>query len=235
MNPIFVDLVAKSGDSGKMDIWFLMKESTGVVLFVLIVLILFSISTMFIIGYKWFFLKKAKQESEQFLAIFWKERALDIAYKEAKGAINSPVANVFVQAYEELEKIKNSDSKKNSSDIDFIIRTLRKAISMQTNKLESMVSFLATIGSAAPFIGLFGTVWGIMNAFLNIGAKQSVSLATVAPGIAEALIATAIGLIAAIPAVIAYNHFSNKIKIQVSEMENFENDFLNIVKRYIIE
>ncbi len=233
METIMVDLVAKTGSEQTMSMWSLISQSSGIVLLVLILLISFSIITLFIIGYKTYFLRQAQKEDDYFLTVFWKERALDIAYSEAKKLEVSPVANMFVNAYEELEKIQKSKTT-TSQDADFLIRTLRKAITIQSNRLESMVSFLATIGSSAPFIGLFGTVWGIMNAFLNIGAKQSVSLATVAPGIAEALIATAIGLIAAIPAVIAYNYFSNIIKIQISEMENFQNDFLNIVKRYII-
>jgi len=98
-----------------------------------------------------------------------------------------------------------------------------------------MVPFLATTGSAAPFVGLFGTVWGIMNAFINIGAEQSATLATVAPGIAEALIATAIGLAAAIPAVMAFNYFHARIRVLTSEMESFSADFLNIVKRHFFK
>ena len=98
-------------------------------------------------------------------------------------------------------------------------------------ELEGLTPFLATVGSSAPFIGLFGTVWGIMNSFRNIGAKGSANLATVAPGIAEALIATAIGLVAAIPAVMAYNYFARKIKVLANEMDTFGNDFLNLVKR----
>lgn len=232
MEHVWVDLVVKSGGGKEMDVWSLISHSTGVVLLVLLVLVGFSLSSFFIIAYKMYYFRKAQQESDQFLAVFWKNRALDQAFSLAKKLTISPVSNLFLAAYEELERIQSGKSS-DPGDIDFIKRALRKGISVQNNRLESMVSFLATIGSAAPFIGLFGTVWGIMDAFLNITAKQSVSLMTVAPGIAEALIATAIGLVAAIPAVIAYNYFSNKIRIHLSEMENFENDFLNIVKRYI--
>jgi biopolymer transport protein TolQ len=98
-----------------------------------------------------------------------------------------------------------------------------------------MVSFLATTGSAAPFIGLFGTVWGIMNSFREIGAMKSATIAVVAPGIAEALIATAIGLVAAIPAVMAYNYFVRRIRVLVSEMETFEQDYLNIIRRHFLK
>ncbi len=117
-------------------------------------------------------------------------------------------------------------------------RSLRRAASAEVTHLESLVPFLATIGSTAPFVGLFGTVWGIMNAFVNINAITEggeMSLAIVAGPIAEALIATAIGLFAAIPAVIAYNYFVNRIKILSSEMDNFSADFLNIVKRHFLK
>ena len=112
-----------------------------------------------------------------------------------------------------------------------IQRVLKKAISRETGRLEKAVSFLATTGNTTPFIGLFGTVWGIMNSFRGIGVKGSASLAVVAPGISEALIATAMGLIAAIPAVVAYNHFVTRINRMAVEMENFAGDFLNIVER----
>ena len=113
-----------------------------------------------------------------------------------------------------------------------IERALRRATTAQITRLERYLSFLATTGNSAPFIGLFGTVWGIMEAFQEIGKKGATSLAIVAPGISEALIATAAGLFAAIPAVIAYNYFLSRIKRLVSEMDNFSNDFLNSIERY---
>jgi biopolymer transport protein TolQ len=111
---------------------------------------------------------------------------------------------------------------------------LRRATSNEVMSLEAMVPFLATTASAAPFIGLFGTVWGIMNSFINIGARKNASLDVVAPGIAEALIATAIGLLAAIPAVMAYNYFVRRINVLSSEMESFSSDMLNIVRRHFL-
>jgi biopolymer transport protein TolQ len=110
-------------------------------------------------------------------------------------------------------------------------RALRRASINEVTILETMVPFLATTGSTAPFVGLFGTVWGIMNSFIEIGGQKSASLDVVAPGIAEALIATAIGLVAAIPAVMAYNYFSRRIRVISSEMETFSSDFLNIIRR----
>jgi biopolymer transport protein TolQ len=119
----------------------------------------------------------------------------------------------------------------NMGDIENIERSLRRSFIAEATHLESLTPFLATVGSSAPFVGLFGTVWGIMDAFRNIGAKGSANLATVAPGIAEALITTAIGLVAAIPAVMAYNFFARKIKVITNEMDSFGNDYLNIIKR----
>ena len=119
-------------------------------------------------------------------------------------------------------------------DIENIARALRRATQSEVTNLEAMVPFLATTGSVAPFIGLFGTVWGIMNSFINIGAQKNASLDVVAPGIAEALIATAIGLAAAIPAVMAYNYFVRRINVLSSEMENFSADYLNIVRRHFL-
>ena len=121
------------------------------------------------------------------------------------------------------------------ADLESIERSLSRAQTSEITRLESMVPFLATTGATAPFVGLFGTVWGIMNSFRHIGEKGQANLATVAPGIAEALIATAIGLIAAIPAVMAYNYFVRRIKVQAAEMESFSKDFLNIVKRHFFK
>jgi biopolymer transport protein TolQ len=115
--------------------------------------------------------------------------------------------------------------------IDNIARSLRRATTSEITRLEKYLTFLATTGATAPFIGLFGTVWGIMSAFKKIGESGSASLSVVAPGIAEALIATAIGLVAAIPAVMGYNHFQHKIKVLISEMDSFSTEFLNIVQR----
>jgi biopolymer transport protein TolQ len=114
---------------------------------------------------------------------------------------------------------------------DNVARALRRATTQETQRLERYLTFLATTGSTAPFIGLFGTVWGIMDSFRGIGLTGSASLAVVAPGISEALVATAIGLVAAIPAVMGYNHFVNKVNVLTGEMDNFSQEFLNIVQR----
>jgi biopolymer transport protein TolQ len=152
---------------------------------------------------------------------------------------HSPLIALFNEGYAELKKLMEKGEEKEDSSvistelggIDNIARALRRATTSEITRLERYLTFLATAGSTAPFIGLFGTVWGIMTAFKGIGETGSASLSVVAPGIAEALIATAIGLVAAIPAVMGYNHFQNRIKVLIAEMDNFPTEFLNIVHR----
>ena len=227
----------------KIDIFGLIFEASYVVTLVLISLLLFSVASWGIIIYKYRYLRKAHMQSLSFLELFWKSRRLDNIYDGSEKLQYSPIAQVFRAGYIELskssKKLKDDSQSENNSnrfeeltDLESIERTLRRATTEQINILEGLVSFLATTGSSAPFIGLFGTVWGIMESFHMIGQVGNASLVTVAPGISEALIATATGLAAAIPAVIGYNYFVQKIKVLDSEMENFSIDFLNIVKRH---
>jgi len=225
-----------------LDILQLIVNASGVVLGVLTLLIVLSVISWYVIGYKSLYLSRAQAESARFLETFWQSKRMDAIYKTSESLKRSPVAQVFRAGYIELTKLKSGERASAASggggedthlgDLENIERALRRAQTSETTHLESMVPFLATTGSAAPFIGLFGTVWGIMNSFRNIGARGTANLTTVAPGIAEALIATAIGLVAAIPAVMAYNYFVRKIRVLSSEMESFQNDFLNIVKRH---
>ncbi|MES2504134.1 MAG: MotA/TolQ/ExbB proton channel family protein [Myxococcota bacterium] len=194
------------------------SQSSWIALSVLAILLVFSLVSWSIILLKVFSLRKASKRSAEFTDMFWKVRHLDQVFEESRRFDQSPLAQVFRKGYLEKDDIA-------------LEHTLRKASMAEMAELESMIPFLATVGSTSPFIGLFGTVVGIMAAFQEIGAKGSASLATVAPGIAEALIATAAGLIAAIPAVIAYNYFSNRIRGFASEIDTFSNDFLNIVRR----
>ncbi len=233
-----MSLAAPAGHQ-KLDIINLVLQSSGVVMAVLILLALFSVVSWYVIGYKYYYLAKAHRESEKFLADFWKSKRLDAIYSTAEELHRSPMAQMFKAGYIELSKLKGTDKADDQAswlgDMQSIERALERAQTNELTQLENMVPFLATTGSAAPFVGLFGTVWGIMNSFINIGVEGAANLATVAPGIAEALIATAIGLMAAIPAVIAYNYFVRKIKVLSSEMEAFSNDFLNIVKRHFFK
>ncbi len=217
----------------------LVSQSTGAVMAVLVLLVCFSLVSWYIIAAKAIYLSKARRQSEEFLDVFWKSKELNETYKKAGELSKSPVAQLFRAGYKELSKLKKDEQKSAGeaesmelSGIENVERALRRASLSETTELEKNTSFLATVGSTAPFIGLFGTVWGIMHAFVNLSATASdMGIQTVAGPIAEALIATAIGLLAAIPSVMAYNYFNQKIKVLQANMESFSNDFLNIVKR----
>ena len=229
----FSDLLLGAVD---MDAWSLIKQAGPVVKAVMGLLALMFVVCLYIIIFKGLFLARASRESERFSEAFWRSRDIEQIYKIAQSLRNSPISAMFLAGYTELAKLASDDEgRQNAGDLDNVIRALRKAQTNQNTRLESMTPFLATTGSAAPFIGLFGTVWGIMTAFSDIAAKGTATIPDVAPGIAEALIATAIGLVAAIPAVMAYNYFTRKIQLVVAHMETFENDFLNIVKRHFLK
>ncbi|CAB5088825.1 Tol-Pal system protein TolQ [Olavius algarvensis associated proteobacterium Delta 3] len=216
--------------------------------FVLLLLLIFSIATWAIIFIKWRYLRKAFRESAAFTEFFWKSRNLSDAFARSKQLRNSPVARIFRIGYMELKRLSQSGAsiaaKRGGGEagtlgakfagIDNVQRALRRAINVEITRMTQMVPFLATTGNTTPFIGLFGTVWGIMNSFHGIGLRGSASLAVVAPGISEALVATAAGLAVAIPAVIAFNHFTFKIRIVESELNSFSADFLNIIERELI-
>ncbi len=219
--------------------------------FVLLILLFFSITSWAIIIIKYRYIKKAFKESAYFTDFFWKSRDLSDAFVKGKHLHASPIAKVFRVGYVELEKLSRSGVSITSQSqlssgaeitslsaefagIDNVKRALRRAINTETTKTAQLVPFLATTGNTTPFIGLFGTVWGIMNSFHGIGLRGSASLAVVAPGISEALIATAAGLAVAIPAVIAFNHFMQKIRIIETELQSFAADFLNIIERDIL-
>jgi biopolymer transport protein TolQ len=208
--------------------------------FVMLLLLVFSLVSWTIIIMKHLAYKKALAETEFFLDLFWKSKNLTDAYKAAKEIPESPEASVFLLGFNELQKINRSRvSKQKSQDtlemqlasMDNLKRTLRKAENKELGQLGKYLSFLATTGSATPFIGLFGTVWGIMASFQDIGMRGSASLAVVAPGISEALVATAAGLAVAIPSVIFYNYYSNKLAEIENNMQGFSADFMNLVER----
>jgi biopolymer transport protein TolQ len=221
--------------SNKLGLWDLVSKASGVVIAVMVLLVLMSLFGWFVIGYKYFYLSRASIQSDMFLEAFWRSRDIQAIYNQAQQLNYSPVAHMFVAGYTELSKLQQGAAGDREGDLENVERSLMKAQLKETTRLESMTPFLATTGSAAPFIGLFGTVWGIMNSFRAIGAMKNASVANVAPGIAEALIATAIGLVAAIPAVMAYNFFIRKIRVLSSEMETFSKDFLNIVRRHFLK
>ncbi len=179
--------------------------------------------------------KLTVEANELFLSRFWKTSSLDSLYDNIDQYEDSSVARVFKSAYKELNKLTGTLSSIKVGVLDNLERSLRKATDREISFLESKLTLLATTGSTGPFIGLFGTVWGIMSSFQKIGATGSASLAVVAPGISEALIATAIGLAAAIPAVVLYNHFLSKLRREEMELNNFSSDFLNLMKRNLMK
>jgi len=231
-----------------MNVFEMVLDAGLMVQFVLLVLLIFSIATWAIIFIKWRYLRKAFRESAAFTEFFWKSRNLSDAFAKSKQLRNSPVARIFRIGYMELKRLSQSGApiaaKRGAgesgtlggrfSGIDNVQRALRRAINVEVTRMTQMVPFLATTGNTTPFIGLFGTVWGIMNSFHGIGLRGSASLAVVAPGISEALVATAAGLAVAIPAVIAFNHFTFKIRMVESELNSFSADFLNIIERELI-
>ncbi len=211
----------------------LIIEAGIVVQLVILILIFFSIFSWAIIFFKRKTLKSAASQSRRFLSVFRRSQNLVEVNEAARRYRLSPLAALFRSGFKELtyQTKSNPTPRLNPEKLESVNRALIKASNREIARLEKMMSFLATTGSVTPFIGLFGTVWGIMDAFQRIGIVRAASLDTVAPGIAEALIATAAGLFAAIPAVIAYNHFLHRVKDLITDMEDFSLEFLNLVER----
>jgi biopolymer transport protein TolQ len=218
--------------------------SGPVVQLVLYVLILFSVISWGIILYKARQIRAARRESGRFVESFWETKNLTTIHSASQEMRRSPVAQVFRAGYQELVRLTRAKRQAKTDDLLLttelggvanVERAMRRAASQELTQLERALTFLATTASATPFIGLFGTVWGIMHAFLGLSTTQSSTIQAVAPGIAEALIATAAGLFAAIPAVVAYNHFSRQIRVLSAEMDNFAFEFLNIAERHFLK
>ncbi len=221
----------------------LITQSGPIGLLVILTLLIFSLVSWGIVFSKFLLFRKVKFDSEEFLEAFWSSSNLAEANEVAEEFEYSPEARVLISGYGELQKINRvraeDEAPKESLEMqlatmDNLKRSIRKTELQELNILDSSLSFLATTGSATPFIGLFGTVWGIMTSFHEIGLRGSASLAVVAPGISEALIATAAGLAVAIPAVIFYNFFSNKVALIEGEMHNFSTDLLNLIERDLL-
>jgi biopolymer transport protein TolQ len=215
-----------------------------VVQLVLYILVLFSVFSWGIIFYKLRQVRVARRQSERFIEIFWDTKNLTTIHTTSQELKQSPVAQVFRAGYQELVRLTRAKRQSNPGEaeittelggIDNVERAMKRAANQEITRLERALTFLATTASATPFIGLFGTVWGIMTAFRGLSVTQSSSIQAVAPGIAEALIATATGLVAAIPAVVAYNHFARQIRVLSGEMENFSSEFLNIAERHFLK
>lgn len=225
---------------GAVDLVGLLTASQGIVLGVVIILIALVVLSFFVIFYKLIHISQAQSQSIRFLDKFWESKRLDDIFQVSEQLSQSPIAQMFRAGYIELSKVKKSQSAAAAQgtmhdkmgDADNVERALQRARLSEHTKLENLLPFLATTGSAAPFIGLFGTVWGIMDAFLSIAAKGQAELGEVSQPIAEALVTTALALASAVPAVVAYNYFQRRIKVIGAETQNFSNDFMNIVKRH---
>lgn len=223
------------------DIVELIVRSSAVSKGVLVVLLLFSVTSWAIIFYKAWSFRRMERQSSTFLDVFRRSTKFSEVQAVCSTLAESPLVGLFQAGYAELNTQLRANAPSASpggvaprptlKSLAALDRALLRASSMEVNKLEKRVPFLATVASIAPFIGLFGTVWGIMAAFQAIGRQGSADLAVVGEPIAEALIATAVGLFAAIPAVYFYNHFTTKVKVYASEMDDFSLEFLNISER----
>ncbi len=226
----------------------LIRQSGPMVKFVLFILFLFSVFSWAIILWKFFQLRQAKLASEKFSERFWSADSLDQAFQDASRYAQSPLARVFQAGYLELNRVRERRKKLEETDPEFrfpvrreligvenVQRAMNQEVTKELNRLSRFLSFLATCASVSPFIGLFGTVWGIMNSFRRLAIMHSAGLAVVAPGISEALVATAFGLFAAIPALIFYNFYLSQLRYLESELENFSSEFLNIIERHYLK
>ena len=205
-------------------LWSLFLRADFIVKSVILMLIGCSIYSWEVIIEKFRLFKKINLESEEFEEKFWKSKSAETFYNSLPADVENPTALLFKDTMQSLLKAK---SKTNLNER--MASILEGNIEKQISKIDKGFTFLATVGSTAPFIGLFGTVWGIMNSFQSIAISRNTSLAIVAPGIAEALFATALGLLAAIPAVVAYNKFNNDSKKYSQRLENFSKRFLSII------
>ena len=223
---------------GAMNYVQIIRDASFLELAVLALLMVVSVASWALIALKATQLSRARSQSLTFLDTFWKASRLETIYQDAQKLDGSPLSKVFCAGYEELTKLAQAKEGADGAmaerlgGIENVERALNRASTNQLTDLEARVSFLGTVGSASPFVGLFGTVMGILNAFNAIAEQGNATLATVAAPVGNALFATAAGLFAAIPAVVAYNSFVSRIKVFDTEMANFSADFLNIVKRH---
>lgn len=210
-----------------LDVWSLVMQSGPMAKLVLLILAGFSIVSWGIMAERLRRFRRAEQESRAFLARFHEGGGLAAIQDQTQHLGWSPVAEIYRAGFREISLNPTGGGELSGEGLEAVDRMLRKSASVQSTELERSLGFLATTASATPFIGLFGTVWGIMNAFRGIGVSGTASLAAYAPGIAEALVATAAGLAAAIPAVIGYNHFLGRLRSMDSLIEEFRADFLH--------
>lgn len=217
--------------SAEPSIWSYIVNAGPVVKIVMLILLGASIASWTLIFQRFNLLKRTQKEMYQFDNEFWSGISLDDLFKRI-GTKARGMTAIFRAGYDEYQHLSETQQS-NSELIAGVKRAMQVAQHRQIEQLEENVSFLATVGSTSPYIGLFGTVWGIMSAFRALGSVQQASIAMVAPGISEALVATAIGLLAAIPAVIAYNRFSNQLSHIGERFERFQNEFITLLQRQL--
>ena len=231
------EVIAQAVDVASRDIsmWGLFLHADFFVQAIMVTLLVASFWCWSIIFYKTMQIRKITARSKKFEAFFWSGRSLDDLYQEVRHKAGDPLCKMFVSAMQEWLEASSAGGLKDSNQkqtlLDRVDRVLSNTITSSMEKLEENTGFLATVGSAAPFVGLLGTVWGIMHSFQSIAASKNTSLAVVAPGIAEALFATALGLIAAIPAVLAYNKISAHLGRYALRLENFSNELHALMSR----
>ena len=213
----------------------LVLNASAVVQAVMLLLMVVSISSWAAIFRKLFSLKKVKAQNEAFERDFWSGSSLNDLFATATQNARTcgPMERIFASGMREFQKLRERRITDSGTLMDGARRAMRASFQREMDVIETNLSFLASVGSVSPFVGLFGTIWGIMHAFNGLASLQQVTLATVAPGIAEALVATAIGLFAAIPAVVAYNRFARDIDRIASQQETFIEEFSNILQRNV--
>ncbi len=216
-------------------IWGLFIRADIVVKSVILGLLFASVWSWAIIFDKWWRLSRVERRADQFERIFWSGRSLDDLYQEMGHRPQHPLSALFIAAMREWRRSQDVVTSSFVGLKERVDKVMQVTISREMMNLEGRLLFLATVGSVSPFIGLFGTVWGIMNSFQSIAISRDTNLAVVAPGIAEALFATALGLVAAIPAVVAYNRFSNQTSRIGARMESFADEFSAILSRQLDE
>jgi len=213
----------------------LITDASLVVQIVIAILVLASFFSWALILVKSGKLRQARKLTEQFDEQFWSGISLNSLYDDlSEKTDRRALERIFYDGFHEYKRIHTAEASPNFPVVDAVGRTMRIAVTREVSQLEQNTSFLATVGSTAPYIGLFGTVWGIMNSFISISQMQQATLSVVAPGIAEALIATAFGLFAAIPASVAYNRFNAEIDHLDLEYENFKDEFLSLLERQVL-
>lgn len=214
-------------------IFSFLLDATVVVKVVILLLLLASMFSWTVIFQRWFFFKKAKLAMKNFESRFWSGEDLGNYYQELHQRHEKleGLEHIFYVGFREFSRLSQQSNGKNDAIMDGTQRAMRVALAREIDKLELHLSFLATVGSTSPYVGLFGTVWGIMNAFRSLGLAQQATIAMVAPGISEALITTAIGLFSAIPAVIAYNRYSNVAESIINNYDTFKEEFATILHR----